>query len=220
MSHPLPVPLAIYGASGHGKVIADAVARGGVYRLAGFIDDNQALHGGTFASAAVLGGLDAPDALAGVGASHVIVGVGDCRTRLMLARRIAGRGLKLATVIHPSAVLAAGVVCGEGTFVAAGAIVNADASIGDNVILNTGCTVDHDCTVGAGAHISPGAHLAGNVSVGEGTWIGIGACVKEGVRIGRGVVIGAGAVVVRDIPDGAVAYGVPARVVRYSEIDA
>jgi acetyltransferase-like isoleucine patch superfamily enzyme len=36
----------------------------------------------------------------------------------------------------------------------------------------------------------------------------------DGVRIGRDVVVGAGAVVTEDLPDGVVAVGVPARVVR------
>jgi len=38
--------------------------------------------------------------------------------------------------------------------------------------------------------------------------------VMDGVRLGRGVVVGAGAVVTSDLPDGAVAAGVPARVLR------
>jgi serine acetyltransferase len=38
--------------------------------------------------------------------------------------------------------------------------------------------------------------------------------VLDGVRIGKGAVIGAGAVVTNDIPDGAIAVGVPARVVK------
>jgi galactoside O-acetyltransferase len=38
--------------------------------------------------------------------------------------------------------------------------------------------------------------------------------IKEGVHIGSDVMIGAGSVVLHDIPDGELAYGVPARVVR------
>lgn len=45
--------------------------------------------------------------------------------------------------------------------------------------------------------------------------IGIGSIILPGVKIGKGVQIGAGAVVTKDIPDYAVAFGVPAQVVRF-----
>lgn len=52
------------------------------------------------------------------------------------------------------------------------------------------------------------------IVVGSDVYVGSNVTVLDGVRIGDGVVIGAGAVVTRDIPDYAVAAGVPARVIR------
>ena len=52
------------------------------------------------------------------------------------------------------------------------------------------------------------------ITLGENVWLGAGAKVLDGVRLGRDVVVGAGAVVTTDLPDGSVAVGVPARVVR------
>lgn len=52
------------------------------------------------------------------------------------------------------------------------------------------------------------------IRLGENVWLGTGAKVMDGVRLGRDVVIGAGAVVTEDVPDGAIAVGIPARVVR------
>ena len=85
--------------------------------------------------------------------------------------------------------------------------------------------------VGRGALLSPGVVLvAGNhrlgdpgwvrdtgfeeadVEVGEGAWIGAHAVVV-GCRVGDRAVVGAGAVVLEDVPDDAIAVGVPARVV-------
>ncbi|MFC7479987.1 DapH/DapD/GlmU-related protein [Luedemannella flava] len=47
--------------------------------------------------------------------------------------------------------------------------------------------------------------------MGRGARVGANVTILPGVRIGAGALIGAGAVVTRDVPDGAVAVGVPAR---------
>lgn len=47
--------------------------------------------------------------------------------------------------------------------------------------------------------------------VGTGAMLGIGTVVKPGVRIGAGAVVGAGSVVIRDVPDGVIVIGAPAK---------
>jgi len=54
----------------------------------------------------------------------------------------------------------------------------------------------------------------GGIVVEDDVWLGYGVIVLDGVRIGKGAVIGAGSVVNQDIPSGAIAVGVPARVVK------
>jgi acetyltransferase-like isoleucine patch superfamily enzyme len=54
----------------------------------------------------------------------------------------------------------------------------------------------------------------GGITIGDDAWLGYGVIVLSGVRIGKGAVVGAGSVVTRDVPDGAVAVGVPARIVK------
>ena len=53
------------------------------------------------------------------------------------------------------------------------------------------------------------------VYIGDDVWVGYRVIVLPGVHIGNGCIIGAGAVVSRDIPDYAVAAGVPAHVIKY-----
>jgi acetyltransferase-like isoleucine patch superfamily enzyme len=58
------------------------------------------------------------------------------------------------------------------------------------------------------------ARTSKGITLGENVWLGAGAKVMDGVRLGRDVVVGAGAVVTTDLPDGAVAVGIPAKVIR------
>jgi acetyltransferase-like isoleucine patch superfamily enzyme len=52
----------------------------------------------------------------------------------------------------------------------------------------------------------------GGIIIDDEAWLGFGVIVLDGVRIGKGAVVGAGSVVTRDVPDGAVVQGAPARV--------
>jgi len=210
----------IWGASGHARVVADALRLAGGHDLVGFLDDVNPERAGTrFCGLPVLGGKERLEDLLREGVTHVIFGFGDCAARLRLADFVRSLGFSLAVAIHPRSVIAEDVPVGDGTLVAAGAVVNPGARIGGNVILNTSCSVDHDSVVEDGAHVCPGARLGGNVSVGRGAWVGIGSVVIDGVRIGAGAFLGAGSVVVGDIPEGILAYGVPARPVRKVDAD-
>lgn len=205
------VDIVIWGASGHAKVVADAIRCAGLLRARGFIDDlNPDRRGQAFCGATVLGGRDRLDGLWADGVRLMALAFGDNTARLRLADEMSALGFRFPVLVHPRAVVAEGVEIGAGSFVAAGAIVNAGARIGRQVIVNSGAIVEHDCDVGDGAHLSPRACLAGGVTVGRGAWVGAGATVRGGLGIGAGSVIGMGSVVLRSIADGVVAYGCPA----------
>jgi acetyltransferase EpsM len=199
-------------------VVADIARLSGEFQVVGHIDDvDPHRKGQVFGGAVVLGDQCSLAKLHAAGTRTMAIGIGDCATRLRLATIATNQGFALATLVHPSAVIAQDVTVGIGTVIAATAVVNPGSTVGKLVIINTSASVDHECVIGDGAHIGPGANLGGRVIVGSGAWVGIGASVKDKVRIGAGAVVGAGSVVVRDIPDGVVAYGCPARVRRKTE---
>lgn len=205
--------LVLWGSSGHASVVADVVRQEGRYVVIGCIDDLNP-QPRTTAAGPVLGSADKLLELRQQGIVHIIIAIGDNAVRMRLADKATSMGFELVTVIHPRATVAQGVKIGGGSVLMAGSVVNPGATIGDNCIINTCASVDHDCVLEEGVHICPGAHLAGGITVGRGTMIGIGACVRDQVRIGRNCIIGAGAAVVCDIPDGSIAVGVPAKVIR------
>jgi acetyltransferase-like isoleucine patch superfamily enzyme len=91
----------------------------------------------------------------------------------------------------------------------------ARVSIGADVLIAAYCYViggDHDFS-DAAQPVLEQRRTACGVTIGDGAWLGAGAKILDGVRIGAHAVIGAGAVVREDVPERAIAVGVPARVV-------
>jgi sugar O-acyltransferase (sialic acid O-acetyltransferase NeuD family) len=146
-------------------------------------------------------------------ACAVAIGGGRGGDRVRIQHDLAGRGLRPVTLVHPAAYVATNATLGRGSQVLAGAVVGAEARLGEACIVNTAASVDHQCELGPGVHVGPGATLAGCVVVGDGAFVGAAAVVLPRLRIGRGAVVGAGAVVTRDVDEGAVVQGNPARVV-------
>lgn len=212
---PAAGPLAILGASGHGRVVADAAERAG-YTIAGFIDRDPAA--APWRGYAVLGGDDQVGALV-AGATPLVIAVGEPAVRRSVVERLSARfpDLRFAAVVHPGAIVARDVEVRPGAVILAGAIVNTGARIGAHTIVNTGAIVEHDCTLAPFASLGPGATLGGTTTVGEGAIIGLGAGVIHCRTVGEDALVGAGAMVVRDVPPRAVVVGVPARVVRHRD---
>ena len=200
----------VFGASGHAKVVIDILERTAGVKVMFAVDDDAGAAGKTLCGYPVIGGRDALLAQrkqAGAG----IVTIGDNKARSEVAAWLVAQGFKLASAVHPAAMLARDVSIGDGTVVMAGCVVNSDTAIGANVIINTGATVDHDCIIGDGVHIAPGCHLCGDVQVGAGAFLGTGSNVIPGVRIGANAVLGAGSTVIRDVAADARVAGSPAR---------
>jgi len=197
----------IFGASGHGKVIA-SILLAKKRALKGFIDDNP--------KASELMGLPVyhSSEIKNIALEKSIIAIGDNRIRKQIAESFKA---DFFSVIHPSAALCENIKINEGTVVFPNAVINVDTVIGAHVIINSGAIIEHDCILEDYVHISPNAAIAGGVKIGEGTHIGIGACVIPGITIGKWATVGAGAIIIKNIPDFAVVVGNPAKIIKYND---
>ncbi|WP_034381993.1 acetyltransferase [Herbaspirillum sp. CF444] len=203
----------ILGAGGHARVLLSALAG---MPVLGLTDADPLKTGVLIAGIPVLGTDDVlkEHAVDSILLVNGIGSVGSSAGRRALFDRCKSAGYTFAQVCHPSAVVVAGVVLGEGAQIMAGVVLQTGCSIGENSIVNTGAIIDHDCRIGRHVHVAPGAVLSGGVEVGDNVHIGTGATLIQGVRIGEGSLVGAGAVVVRDVPPGTKVVGVPAKEIR------
>ncbi len=192
--------IAIYGASGHGKVVAD-IAEALGYKIAYFIDDDM---GKTdFMGCAV--------ERMNINKLPVALGIGNNKTRQNIFSCLCEENVEILTLIHPSCVVSKRATFGIGSVVMPNAVINSCAKIGKGVIVNTASVIEHDNVIGDFVHISPNVALAGNVKIGELSHIGIGSTVIQNITIGKEVVIGAGSVVIDDIADFSKVVGNPAK---------
>ena len=210
----------LMGASGHARVIIDIIERTAEHQVVGLIAESSP-NESSVCGYPIVGDLrDLRRLACELRVERVIAAVGDNWSRGEVVRRAydSVTDIQFVSVAHPSTQIARNVEISAGTVLMAGSIVNTGARIGKHCVVNTKASVDHDCIVGDFVSIAPGATLGGNVRVGEFSAVSLGANVIHGVTVGAHTVIGAGSVVVKDVPDCAIAYGVPARVVRMRSV--
>jgi UDP-N-acetylbacillosamine N-acetyltransferase len=206
--------LVIFGAGGHGRVAADC---GEAMKGAGrarwkeivFLDpehSNMARSG-----LWTIRGVDEAIAEFDAETNDCFVGIGDNSLRKKIQEKIAARGYRFATLVHPDTSIGSSVQLGVGTLVMPRAVVNFGAAVQDGCIINTAAVVEHDCRVNAWVHLGPSSVLGGGVTIGEETLIGLGAKVMPNLTVCDHVTIGAGATVTRSIKQAGTYAGTPAR---------
>ncbi len=108
------------------------------------------------------------------------------------------------------------VIIGDYTRVGLHNTIIGPVTIGNHVNLAQGITVtalNHNFSE-ADKRIDEQGVSTGQVVIGDDVWIGANAVVLPNVSIGRHCVIAAGAVVTKDVPDGCVVAGVPAKIIK------
>jgi sugar O-acyltransferase (sialic acid O-acetyltransferase NeuD family) len=202
--------LYIFGASGHGKVVAELVTSA-CSKIEAVIDD--APKSDNLGLIPIFNSLKIIEPSPEVA---MIIAIGNNAIRKKISSRFSD--YNFFTSIHKTAFVSPSATVGLGTVVMVHAIINANAKIGNHVIINTAALIEHDCSIADFVHISPKVTLSGNVSIGLGSHLGSGAIVIPGIKIGKWCTIGAGSVVINDIPDGATVVGNPGKIIEYTSV--
>jgi sugar O-acyltransferase (sialic acid O-acetyltransferase NeuD family) len=216
-----PRPLVIVGAGGLGREIALLVTQLNeidelTWDLRGFYDDRAP-------AMPTVGGLPYLGTIADLNATTsplaVAVAVGSSASRAAVVSRLASPQLSFPALVHPQVALqpAQRIALGEGCLVQRGCILTCDIMLGRFVLLNLGCTLGHDSVLEDFCSLMPHANVGGAAHLETGVYLGTNATVIHQVRVGAQTTVGAGAVVVRDLPAGCTAVGVPAKAIKNLE---
>jgi UDP-3-O-[3-hydroxymyristoyl] glucosamine N-acyltransferase len=108
-----------------------------------------------------------------------------------------------------------------------GVIIEDDVEIGSNTSITRGamgntiigrgtkigdlCYIGHGALIGKHCLILSHSALGGYIRIGDYSQVSLGACVRNTVEIGKNALVGMGAVVTKNVGDGKVVFGVPAR---------
>jgi sugar O-acyltransferase (sialic acid O-acetyltransferase NeuD family) len=202
--------LIVVTAGGFGREVL-AYARDAGFDVAGFLHDEHRYPGsldGLGLDDLILGPLEGHDVVAD---AVYAVGLGDLEPRRRVADDLVTRGATLATIVHPTAYVAASATIGRGVVIAPFAFVGPDAVVGDLTILNTYASCGHDARIGRCCVLAPYATVNGRVVLEDEVMLGSHAVVTPRRRVGTRSAVSAGSVALRDVPPRSLAVGNPAR---------
>jgi len=108
-----------------------------------------------------------------------------------------------------------------------GVVIGDDVEIGSNVSIMKGtfsntiiregtkvghlCSVGHNVVIGKHCLIITHSMIGGSCRIGDYSQVSLGACIRDGIEVGRDAFIGMGSVVTKNVGDGQVVFGVPAK---------
>ena len=115
---------------------------------------------------------------------------------------------------------------GKNLHIGKGVFINLGCRFQDagGITIGDGCLIGHNATFTTLNHSLDPARRAdmtpAPIVLGRDVWLGASVTITPGVTIGDGAIVGAGSVVTKDVPANAIVAGVPARLIRYNDVDS
>ncbi|EOT2902271.1 transferase [Clostridium perfringens] len=206
--------LIIIGAGGVGRetawIVEQINMKKKTYNILGFIDDNRNLWNTYINGYKILGGIDY--LLKNEVDYEVVIAIANYKVKKDIVSKLKDKGVKYATLVHPSLNLHTSVNIGEGTIIYEGVIISPNVIIGNQVIISPKSGIGHDSIIKDFVSILWNVSISGNDLIEEGVLLGSSSTVIQGKKVGMASIIGAGAVVISDVEKYTINIGVPSRV--------
>ena len=209
----------IIGAGTYGQVYLAYLKEAGV-NVIGFIDDNPNEHSKVYDKVPVLGGREILPSLKETHSVEcVYCPIGNNIVRVELLEYARELGYITPNFIHKDVIISPQVhIASEGVYILPKTLIMPYVNIDKDVMISVGANIIHQSTLKQVVFVSNGVNLGASLIAEKRAYIGMGATVMTGVKIvGQDCLIGAGAVVIKDVPNGAVMAGVPAKVIKYKD---
>lgn len=208
----------IIGAGTYGEVYLAYLQEAGV-NVVGFLDDDPKYKNQSVRNIPVIGPIAKLETLKETdGVEAVYCPLGNNMLRVKFLSKARKLGYKTPNYIHPSVIISPNVSIGEGVYVLLGTTIMPHTIIKDFVMISMGVHLAHHCVLDEGVFLSTGCNFGASIHASRYAYCGISSTIMTGIHeLGEDCLIGAGAVVIRDVPDRAVAAGVPAKVLKIKE---
>ena len=207
----------IIGAGKYGEVYLSYLQEVGV-EIIGFLDDNPKIQSLYIGGVPIIGNISSLKTLKDVyNVKGVYCPLGDNRLRVKFLKEARALGYITPNFIHPSVNISPDVrISAEAVYILGNTYIMPHVTIHSDVMISGGSNIIHHTTLRQGVFVSNGVNLGASLVAEEYAYLGMGSTIMTGVnRLGKDCLIGAGAVVIKDVPDGAVVAGVPAKVIKY-----
>lgn len=142
---------------------------------------------------------------------HVCIGNHFGYSRVKISMFLENCGLNPISVISSKSIIDRTATIKQGALIMPGAVLQCHSFIDRFAVINTGAIIEHEAIICEGSHIMSGAVVLGRATVNKYSSIGANSIIFPDVSIGESVIIGAGSLVNKNVQNGLVMLGSPAR---------
>lgn len=203
--------LIIVGAGEFGREVftwaGQAIAQGAPWNLAGFIDDRPDATSGYGEDLRILSSLDG---YVPAEQDVFLCAIGMPRAKRRVDEKLRLKGGRLATLVHPSAIIGRNVHIGEGSILCPFTQLSCDITLGRFVTFGTFSNTGHDTQIGDYTQVSGSCEINGRAVIEEGAYLGSHVTILPRAHVGAYAYVGAGSVVLRRVRAGSKVFGNPA----------